>query len=58
MTEVLKTLINELQYARYKEQIKSEWLQLAMVIDRTGALALLTIAVIFTSVISLHFSPS
>lgn len=54
MKEVLKTLINELQYARYKEQIKSEWLQLAIVIDRTGGLILLLLAIIVTSVITLH----
>lgn len=54
MTEVLKTLINELQYARYKEQIKSEWAQLAIIIDRIGGLAILALAVIITIVLTMH----
>jgi len=54
MAEVLKTLINELQYSRYREQIRAEWLQLAIVIDRTGGLLLLTLCCIITAVITLH----
>lgn len=54
MTEVLKTLINELQYSRYKEQIRTEWLQLAIVLDRTGGLLLLVLCCIITAVITLQ----
>ena len=39
VTNALQTLVSELQLARYKQQMKLEWVQLAQVFDRLAALA-------------------
>lgn len=54
IVEVLKTLINEFQHTRYKEQVRSEWMQLSMVIDRTMGLLILLFAIIITAAITMH----
>ena len=43
-----------MQYRRYKDQVKTEWAQLATVLDRTGGLLLLILAVIMTVSIQAH----
>lgn len=56
VAKALEHLVSELQLARYREQVKMEWVKLAMIVDKFCALAFVIAAFCVLSINHYHTS--